>query len=71
MTYSSKVPLYPEVIVKLTDEDGNAFYILGKVMKALRESGLDKQEVDLFYKQATSGDYDNLLQTVMKWVTIE
>lgn len=64
-------PLYPEVIVKLTDDDGNAFYILGKVMKALRSAGVDKQEVDLFYKQATSGDYDNLLQAVMKWVTIE
>lgn len=64
-------PLYPEVIVKLTDDDGNAFYILGKVMKALRSAGVEKQEVDLFYQQATSGDYDNLLQTVMKWVNID
>lgn len=63
--------LYPNVTVKLTDDDGNAFYILGKVMKALREVGLDKQEVDLFYKDATSGDYDHLLQTVMRWVNVE
>ena len=63
--------LYPNITVKITDDDGNAFYILGKVMKALREAGLDKQEVDLFYKDATSGDYDHLLQTVMRWVNVE
>lgn len=63
--------LYPNVTVKLTDDDGNAFYILGKVMKAMREAGLEKQDIDLFYKDATSGDYDHLLQTVMRWVTVK
>jgi len=63
--------LYPEVTVKLTGEDGNAFYILGKVRKALTNAGVDKQGVDLFTNQAMSGNYDDLLQTVTKWVTIE
>ena len=63
--------LYPNVTVKLTDDDGNAFYILGKVMKAMREAGLEKQDIDLFYKDQTSGDYDHLLQTVMRWVTLK
>lgn len=63
--------LYPNITVKLAGDDGNAFYILGKVMKALRNAGIDKQEVDLFYKDATSGNYDHLLQTVMRWVTID
>jgi len=63
--------LYPNITVKLTDDDGNAFYILGKVMKAMREAGLEKQDIDLFYKDATSGDYDHLLQTVMRWVKVD
>lgn len=63
--------LYPEVTVKLIGEDGNAFYILGKVRKALTNAGLDERDVDLFTSQAAAGNYDDLLQTVMKWVTIE
>lgn len=56
--------------VKLSGEDGNAFYILGKVNKALQQAGYTKEQRDEYDKEATSGDYDHLLQTTMKWVNV-
>ena len=61
-------PIYPEIKVPLVGEDGNAFFIIGRTMKALRRGGIDKEAVDLFREEATSGDYDNVLRTVMKYV---
>lgn len=62
--------LHPEVKVQLTGEDGNAFFILGKVMKAMRRSKVPAEEIQRFQQEATSGDYDHLLQTVMRWVEV-
>lgn len=57
-------------VVKLVGEDGNAFLILGKVSKAIKQS--DHPELaDEFMKEATSADYDHLLVTCMKYVEIE
>jgi hypothetical protein len=60
---------YPEIEVPLLGRDGNAFAIIGAVSGALRRAGHD-EEVDAFTKEATSGDYDNLLSTVLRWVTV-
>lgn len=62
---------YPEVIVKLLGGDGNAFSVLGKVRRALRDGGVANTEIEEFSKEATSGDYDHLLRTVMQWVTVD
>jgi len=62
---------YPHVVVRLVGEDGNAFAILGAVSKALRRAGVASDEVAAFYKEATAGDYDHLLQTAMRWVEVE
>ncbi len=59
---------YPDVEVQLTGEDGNGFLIVGKVAKALRSAGAS--DVEEFTKEAMSGDYDHLLQTVMVWVEV-
>ena len=59
---------FPDVEVQLTGEDGNAFAILGAVSKALRRAG-DRDAVDEFLDEAPSGDYNNLLQTAMRYVT--
>ncbi len=56
--------------VKLIGEDGNAFYILGKVQSALRRGGKGKEFIDTFMKEATSGDYNHLLATVMEVVDV-
>lgn len=62
---------FPSVQVRLVGEDGNAFAILGRVQKALKRGGASSEECSEFVKEATSGDYDNLLQVVMKWVEVE
>lgn len=56
--------------VKLCGENGNAFYIIGACVKALKRAGMDK-EAEEFKKEAMAGDYDNLLQTAMKYCEVE
>lgn len=58
------------VTVRLTGEDGNAFNILGLVRKGLKGAGATQQELDTFYSEATSGDYDNLLRVCCRWVNV-
>jgi len=57
--------------VKLVGEDGNAFSIIGRVKKALRCAGADKEYIDKYLKEATSGDYDHLLVVSMEYVNVE
>lgn len=64
-------PKYPEVNVQLVGEDGNAFSILGRVTRAMSRAGIVDSEVDAFRAEATSGDYDNLLRTVLAWVNVD
>jgi hypothetical protein len=64
-------PKYPHIQVTLVGEDGNAFAIIGKVRAAMLEAGLPRPEIEDFTAQATSGDYDWLLGTVMEWVEVE
>lgn len=59
-----------EVRVLLVGEDGNAFYIIGAVRKALKQNGYDKLAEE-FWHEAKKGDYDHLLQTAIKYVHVE
>mgnify|MGYP001214909909 CR=1 FL=1 len=59
-----------KLTVKLIGKDGNAFFILGTVRKALLRAGR-KEEADEFMRKATSGDYDNLLRVVMEYVDVK
>lgn len=59
-----------DIEVELTGRDGNAFAILGAVRHALRNAGVPRSEQDAFWNEATSGDYDHLLQTAMRWVVV-
>jgi|TARA_R100001082_G_C4309892_1_gene136269 hypothetical protein len=61
---------YPEIRVTLTGKDGNAYSILAAVARALRIENIPKKEIEAFHLEATSGDYDHLLQTAMKWVDV-
>lgn len=65
-TYSVINPKYPNINIPLVGEDGNAFSILGRVSRIMKQNKIH-HEWDEFHKQATSGDYDNLLLTVMTW----
>ena len=59
-----------DVRVKLVGEDGNAFAVLGKVARALRRAG-HEELAKRFTREATSGDYDNLLRKAMEYVEVE
>ena len=63
-------PKYPDVEVRLTDVDGNAFSVIGAVTGAMRRAGIPQEERDAFVEEASSGNYDHLLQTAMKTVTV-
>lgn len=61
---------YPEIEVQLTGQDGNAFVLLNCVTTALKDNGIGQEEREEFFNEATSGDYDHLLQTCGEWVNV-
>ena len=57
--------------VKLIGHDGNVFSIMGRVRIALMRYGADKEYIDRYLSEATSGDYDHLLFVSMEYVDVE
>jgi hypothetical protein len=51
--------------VRLVGEDGNAFAILGRCLRAARSAGWTEEQSKAFREEATAGDYDHLLRVVM------
>lgn len=62
---------YPGLKVRLVGEDGNALFILGKVRAVMQKAGVPKEDIEEFTEEATAGDYNDLLMTVMDWVDVE
>ena len=62
---------YPHITVELTGINGNAFSILGACRRAAERAKLPQEEIDTFYTEATSDDYDHLIQTAMRWFNID
>lgn len=60
-----------DIPVRLIGQDGNAFAIIGRVTRAMRDNGCTPEDVNTFLTEATSGDYDHLLRTVMATVVVE
>ena len=59
-----------DVTVILIGEDGNAFAIMGKVARALRNAG-HADLVKPYMDEATSGDYNHLLKVTMEYVNVD
>lgn len=59
---------YPNITVSITTIDGNAFSIMGAVTKAMKRNGVPKEDIDAYFAEATSGNYDHLIQTSMRYV---
>lgn len=55
--------------VKLLGRDGNAFFIMGSVVNALKRGG-HRDLVEEYEKEATSGDYNHLLAVTMDYVIV-
>lgn len=56
--------------LKIIGKDGNAFAILGEAQRALKKAGLQDKWEEI-YAEATSGDYDKLLQTMIKYFDVQ
>lgn len=54
----------------LKGPDGNAYMLLGRAANALKDAGHTEEERKHFHNQATNGDYDNLLATIMEWFIV-
>ncbi|MGN0847856.1 MAG: hypothetical protein ACI4RA_10800 [Kiritimatiellia bacterium] len=50
----------------LVGKDGNAFSIMGRARQALRRGGR-ADLIDAFTKECTSGDYQHLLATCLRY----
>ena len=68
-------PKFPGIEVRLTGHNSNPYFIVGTVKNALKQGkrdgqGVTREDIDAFVEDATSGDYDHLLQTCMRYVTV-
>lgn len=62
---------FPKAVITADLFGDNAFAILGAASRALRKAGATKEDIDLYRKQAMSGDYEHLMQVTLKWVNVE
>jgi hypothetical protein len=53
----------------LVGVDGNAYAVMGYTARALKRTG-HRDLVEQMHKEATAGDYDNLLAVCMKYIDI-
>lgn len=58
------------VEVPLVGTDGNAFAIMGKVIREMKRAGVASQIIELYKDEATASGYDNLLRVTMRYVDV-
>jgi len=51
------------ITVEMSERDGNAFAILGRFQNEAKRAGWSKNQIKEVMDEATSGDFDHLLQT--------
>ncbi|MDO8706263.1 MAG: hypothetical protein Q7J84_15080, partial [Sulfuricaulis sp.] len=62
---------HPDVTVQLSGEDGNVFFIIGRVSKALRRAGYT-EDAEAYRKNCMAAkSYDEVLQITMATVETE
>ena len=59
------------ISVRLIGEDGNIFYIIGKVSRELKRNGQNAEATEMCNRIYKSDSYDKVLQIVMEYVDIE
>lgn len=64
-------PRFSNVRVQLSGEDSNAYAIISSCRRAARLAGVSVEDVETFTCEATAGDYDGVIQTAMRWFTVE
>ena len=61
---------YENIEVPLSGQDGNGMFILSRVSMALKVANVPDEEIEAYRTEATSGNYDHLLQTTMETVNV-
>jgi len=56
---------------ELVGQDGNAFFIIGRVGKTLKRAGLAEKAEEFYARVKTCADYDALLRLAMEYVEVE
>lgn len=56
--------------VKLSGEDGNAFFIIGRTIAIMRKAKIDPDIINEYKIVAMSGDYNNALATTADYVDV-
>jgi hypothetical protein len=56
---------------RLVGEDGNIFFVLGRVRQALKASGKNDQVQEVSERVMASGSYDEALRIIMEYVDVE
>lgn len=60
-----------DVTVPLTGQDGNIFFIMGRVRGALKQAGASEGELEAFANEVTQSEsYEAALRVVMRWVKV-
>jgi len=59
-----------DIDVQLVGHDGNAFAIMARVQRALKEAGATEEQLNEYMNESMSGDYDHLLRTACRWVNV-
>lgn len=57
--------------LKLSDEDGNAFFLLGRCRQAAKSAGWTREQIEEFMEKALDGDYNHLLRTVSEHFEVD
>ena len=55
--------------VDVSGEQGNCFFIMGIVRRELLKAGQPKEIIDKYFDEATSSDYDNLLEVSRQYLS--
>ncbi len=56
---------------KLIGEDGNIFFILGRVRETLKANGQADQATEVSERVMACGSYDEALKIIMEYVEVE
>lgn len=64
-------PKYPDIVVKLTGEDGNIFNLIGITLSRMKEAGVSDDELHAFKQEILNTDsYSKAIWVIMTWVTV-
>lgn len=60
----------PRPEIRLSGQNGNAYNVMGIAQEGMRKAGWTREQIDAYFEEARSGDYDNLLAVTMKYCEV-